>query len=483
MVTERTSTSLAFTLATNGNYAGWSINIEGTGFKYLKNGTAALEPVAGRVTKVTITDGTSNTVMIVDQIPNAQQPYLEDVYATLFDTGGDWAGSPNTWDFFTLLTNYGDTFIGSNDADDFFTGRNFGNDTIMAMGGNDFVKGDAGNDTLDGGDGGDTLAYIESFYDYTSYRGINLNVATGKVIDCWGGTDTISNFEEYQGSRFRDVMIGSDADREVFRGFRGADTIDGKGGTRDQIRYDSDAHYGGKRGIICNLDNGTGKNGDIKGTIRDGFGQTDTVLNIERVVGTNYNDKFAGSREDNVFVGLDGRDNYNGRAGTDRVDFWDAPNAININMMLDKGQVIDDGHGNTETMKNIEDIIGSDHDDTIRGDNNANQIEGGYGADNLRGNGGADRFHFDEAGSFGDSIADFTSGEDLFSFNGGVIGLTAGWKFANGAGGVTNGESTFYMSGRDLMLDIDGTGGTAAVLVATIQAGGTVAASDFDVYF
>ena len=48
---------------------------------------------------------------------------------------------------------------------------------------------------------------------------------------------------------------------------------------------------------------------------------------------------------------------------------------------------------------------------------------------------------------------------------------------------MTNGESTFYMSGRDLMLDIDGTGGTAAVLVATIQAGGTVAASDFDVYF
>lgn len=482
MVVAKTSSSFVFSLANTGDYAGWTMTIEGSGFKYANDGSGTQEPVSGRVSSITITDGTSNTVMVIDQFPSGQRPYLEDLYATMFDTGGDWAPWPNTNNFFTLLTNYGDTIIGSDDGDDIFTGRNMGNDTIMAMGGHDYVKGDAGNDTIDGGDGNDTLTYTESFYDYTAYRGIKLNAATGKVTDCWGGTDTISNFEEYHGSRMKDVIIGSDADREVFRGFRGADTINGKGGTRDWVRYDQDEHYGGKRGIVCNLDNGTGKNGDIKGTIRDGFGQIDIILNIERVVGTNHNDKFVGSGESNVFRGLDGRDTFNGRAGFDAVEFVNTAGPVNVNLLLTRGQIIDDGFGYTEKAVNIERLVGTNFDDTLRGDDKDNELEGGDGQDTLRGNGGSDRFYYDQMSAFGDKVLDFISGEDTFAFSSGNIGISTNWQLASDSSGVTTGDSTFYMSGRDLMLDVDGTGGGAAVVVATIQAGGTVAIGDFEVF-
>src|SRR5206468_1231418 len=105
------------------------------------------------------------------------------------------------------------------------TGGNPGNDTVNGNGGNDYIKGDAGSDTLDGGSGFDTLSYNQSFFDPYAYKGINLNATTGIVKDCWGGTDHISNFEHYVGSRYKDTLIGSTASHENFEGLRGADKI------------------------------------------------------------------------------------------------------------------------------------------------------------------------------------------------------------------------------------------------------------------
>ena len=53
------------------------------------------------------------------------------------------------------------------------------------------------------------------------------------------------------------------------------------------------------------------------GTAVDGFGRTDTVINIEAVRGTEYADRLTGSAVANRLRGEDGNDVLNGRAGND----------------------------------------------------------------------------------------------------------------------------------------------------------------------
>ncbi len=172
------NTIFAFELAGTGTYAGWKMTCEGTGFTWLANKDGVVEPISGRIDRLRITDGLSNTIALVEQFPDAQRPEISDVYNLMFDGAGDWSRS--MWDLLTSITNYADTINGSAHGDDIFSGRNLGNDSIFGFKGNDIVRGNAGTDYYDGGDDYDTLTFVDSFTDYTAYRGINLNSATAR---------------------------------------------------------------------------------------------------------------------------------------------------------------------------------------------------------------------------------------------------------------------------------------------------------------
>lgn len=288
-------------------------------------------------------------------------------------------------------------------------------------------------------------------------------------------------------------MIGSDADRERFMGLRGADTIDGGGGTRDEVRYDRDAKFGGDRGIRVNLDDGTGINGNIQGTIRDGFGQIDTVRNIERVGGTMKNDVFIGSAENNAFAGIGGKDSFDGKGGFDHLNFqwndWhDGQTGIIVNLAKANGQILNDGYGNVENAISIEGIWGTELDDNIQGNDVDNYFEGAGGADTLRGRGGVDTFGWWNSNHFGDTILDFASGVDKLSFdaNAEIAGLTSSSFFFNTGTSATAGAGAsffFNAANRTLFYDRDGTGGAfSGLAVVTIQAGGTIVASDIEIW-
>ncbi len=179
-----------------------------------------------------------------------------------------------------------------------------------------------------------------------AFRGIAINMATRTVIDPWGGTDRFTGIEEVFGSRFNDSFTGS-AGRDRFAGLRGNDTFNG-GADRDTIDYAQDRWYGGQRGIVVDLQTsivGTA----IRGTITDGFGNTDKTVDIERVIGTSFNDVF----------------------------------------------------GNTENALNIEDVEGSGLKDRIFGNLNANWITGDDGADTMFGGNGADHFEWWDQSQFG----------------------------------------------------------------------------------
>ncbi|NDW44236.1 calcium-binding protein [Ruegeria sp. PrR005] len=208
-----------------------------------------------------------------------------------------------------------------------------GNDHVIGGGNDDEIWGNAGNDTLDGGAGaGDLVQYRDAT------AAVTINLETGSGSDGLGGTDTILNVENVHGSDLgdrltgngtinrlsgfegndtisggggndillggngSDSILGGDGNDEIW-GEAGADTIDGGAGAGDLIRYRNSAS-----GIRADL---------LAGTVRDGFGETDRVSNVEQVHGSDFNDFLQGSDAANTLLGFEGADTLAGAGGDD----------------------------------------------------------------------------------------------------------------------------------------------------------------------
>ena len=468
------------------NDDGSIVEMKGTGFAFV-DGVA----VDGVVSSITVKQG-GNTLMSATKIGKELVDLFD--WAFGYEQEGQDRRDGDGFQFITSLLNGNDTIIGSDNGDDIVGGRNPGNDTIDARGGDDFVKGDAGKDSIDGGDGdSDILTYQESFSDPTAFKGITLDVAGGTVADSWGFVDTIKNFEEYRGSRFKDLFIGSDGD-ERFMGLRGKDDFQGGDGF-DSLQYHRDARYGGMNGIVVDL---------AAGKIADGWGSIDTVSGIEEVGDTIFADQFVGSDSDDFFVAGAGIDTFDGGLGIDEVNCEGAGEQLSgasVDLALASGQIINDGWNNTESVVSIERIDGSDWDDSILGSNDFNVLHGDGGNDTINGRGGSDEiagnagqdiltggsggdeFRYNRrAGQdpWGDTITDFKSGSDKIDISSGdFAGMDGILRFVNGNSAGGTGSWFFFNAANDgLFWDADGTAAGAAILVATLTGVNALQASD-----
>lgn len=387
---------------------------------------------AGTITSVVFDDGDGTLLSVTGGKYDAKS-----VTSTL-------ANHPNVFDFLGTLSAGNDKIYGSDTVEDNMgVGTNHGNDTVFFGKHGGFAGGSEGNDIYKGGSGFDTLSYENTYYFTDDKHGINANLATGRIIDSWGDKDKASGIDELRGSVYNDRMTGSAAD-ESFMGLKGKDMIDGGGG-ENTIRYDRDAVYGGTAGIDARLD---------KGYVIDGFGNKDTVKNIQDVDGTSKNDTFVGDGQNNEFHGLAGKDSYDGGGGTDAVSFyWSTDigeHGVKVDLTKSKNQIADDGFGNVETTKSIEAVSGSAFDDTIKlgaangwaaGNAGDDTLIAGTGVQQFYGGSGKDTFVFNDAHAIGteqghrDYIDDFSQADgDKIDFSG--IG---GLQF-DGTGGF-NGSS------------------------------------------
>ncbi|WP_417585512.1 calcium-binding protein [Pelagibacterium sp.] len=214
-----------------------------------------------------------------------------------------------------------DTFIGADDSmnepddwdgEDITTGQR--DDTVLAMGGDDYIKDLGGSDHYDGGDGFDAVSYDEVFWNpHLGNMGIDADLRAGTVIGPDGNTDTLVSIEILRGTHFDDVIRGDGGEYNSFRGLRGDDTINGRGGI-DEVRYDRDVRYGGTNGVEVDLK---------AGTATDGFGDTDTLMNIERVRGSDYDDVLRDDAGDNRLRGNAGNDTLCASQGNDELQGGD----------------------------------------------------------------------------------------------------------------------------------------------------------------
>ena len=287
-----------------------------------------------------------------------------------------------------------------------------GDDTLEGGSGSDYLVAGIGNDSFDGGAGIDTLDYSGAA------AGVFVDLASDQAInDGDGGADTILNVENVIGTSDNDLLTGNSAGNaltggegdDVIRGGGGSDQLDGGLGNADQARFDDLVDFG------VTLDIGAGT------AFYLGDSSTDTLSGFEQYYTTNQNDTIAGSggtdivfaqAGDDVVVASAGADELDGGTGTDTIDYSSlgATNPINVALNGVNDSVVVVSGGDNDTIRSFENVIGSDGDDTITGDQQANiitggsgsdVISGGAGSDNLLGGAGFDELRFDDLDALG----------------------------------------------------------------------------------
>ncbi|MDY0328392.1 MAG: hypothetical protein RBR07_09105, partial [Arcobacteraceae bacterium] len=339
----------------------------------------------------------------------------------------------------------GNILVGSG-GDDVLLGSSNGNDTFKAgilQASGTIIDGNDGNDTIDGKFGTnntvDYTAYASSrtiFVDMGTLNGTDYSTVT--VSD--GTTDNIKNIQHITGGAGDDIIIG-DLQNNILSGGAGNDTIKGVDGSNQLLGgAGDDTIFSGVGDDVINggADNDTVNFQDASGVITvnlttttaqvigGGLG-TDTITNIENVIGSSYGDSITGNAGANIliggagddkFVATDGSDTYYGGTfdGTTHtvaggeynrvdyanvakvyVDLSDTTTDANGNVYaqaLKSNSFLDDGFASniesTDKLYGIINLKGSSSYDTLIGDSQGNKLEGMAGNDILEGKGGAD---------------------------------------------------------------------------------------------
>ena len=294
------------------------------------------------------------------------------------------------------------------DHDDRLTGDHRVN-MLTGGKGDDTLRGMAGVDTLNGGPGAD---YLDGGEDAREDDSNMITARAAMDLNGDGDTDDAGEAEIVAAAASVDVAT----------------------------------YAGAMAGITVNLASGRGTAGDAMG---------DTLVNIEQVVGSSNDDTFiAGPGPDNVIGGDHDGDDPMGATDTedgDTISYELSPEAVIVDLTVataqPQGTQDEDSHAIGDILASIENVMGSDQDDTITGDTNANRLMGGAGNDML--NGG------DETAPVGDTLMG-GAGRDTLNGGGGADRLMGG----DGNDTLNGGADADTLNGGAGDDDLTGDGGS-----------------------
>ena len=130
--------------------------------------------------------------------------------------------------------------------------------------------------------------------------------------------------------------------------------------------------------------------------------------NISIAYGTVIENAIGGGGND-LIIANSAANRLTGNGGIDTVSYETATTGVTVSLLTGTGS----GGAAGDRLFTIENLIGSDFDDTLTGDNNANTLEGGAGNDSLSGRGGDDRID----GGDGSDTADYADGAQGVTVN------------------------------------------------------------------
>jgi len=381
---------------------------------------------------------------------------------------------------------------------------------------NNMFRGRAGDDFILGGGGIDWALYNEA----NATMGVVINLENGQVTnDGYGSADVLSDVENIRGGRFDDFIQG-DENGNFLRGDAGNDTLVGggeadilwgglgddvlHGGFADGSSEGGEGYYGGS--IAINTASYTDANGGVtvdlnltgpQNTTSAGF---DTLVNIQDLWGSQFDDVLAGNAQNNFLQGNNGNDTLIGNAGNDYLTggagndslnggagndvleggagndtlvggggsdtaiYSDAQSAITIDLALTTAQ--NTGGAGIDTLSSVENAEGSGFNDMIKGNTSANALMGGAGRDTLNGSSGNDSLY---GGAGNDSLIGGTGNDWLQggtgndTLNGGSGTDTA--DYSDATSGVVvdlsiTGAQNTVGRGTDLLISIESLAGS-----------------------
>lgn len=452
-----------------------------------------------------------------------------------------------------------DTLTGGGVSDsnsDFFTGGR-GNDLMYGgVNANEFnrvqynVETDWGDE--DSGTHGVILNLSGDEVTYDIGSG-DQSVAAGQALDSYGDTDTLVNIQNADGTQYRDVLIGNELDNDLaggagddvivgnggfdgFVGGAGDDILDG-GNNFDEVKYRAEQFDHGEdpfEGVIVNLGTDTLTDESLEalllglgvvvdvvedfsilsGHAKDTFGDDDTLIGIENVIGTDEADYIVGGLGENFMNGYAGDDILiGGGAGDTSADFFvggegddiivggvnanefnrvvydgetdwgdfrdDDPHGVIVNLSagqithdigfglgnitVDAGQAFD-SYGDTDTLINIQNANGTQYRDVLVGGAENNDFRGNGDDDIIDGGGG-----FNIA-TYGVTLTYTISQQD-------IVWATDHWEVSAGLEGtdtLTNIAIVEHAGGRFLLIGDGGFADFAAAFAAATQEGDTI---------
>jgi Ca2+-binding RTX toxin-like protein len=249
------------------------------------------------------------------------------------------------------------------------------------------------DDYIEGTDEGDVLYGGELVDPHASDTGSDTLFA-GSGDDTLFGQD---GNDFLYGEDGNDVLYG-DAGNDWLTGGDGGDLIDGGGAGRDTASYRSST-----AAVFVALHD------DLTGTASGGDAEGDTLLGIESIVGSDFDDTLTGNREDNVLAGLDGNDilrggdgddeldggagadTLDGGAGTDAASYRTAAAGVIVDLAFGAPGYGEPGDASGDQWISIESVYGSATGaNELYGDRGVNVLRGGNVFDHLEGRGDDD---------------------------------------------------------------------------------------------
>ncbi|WP_147819677.1 FecR domain-containing protein [Salidesulfovibrio onnuriiensis] len=323
--------------------------------------------------------------LIVDMFSYEYGPQDESVPNTSF---------PSTVTTVIGATSFSNWITGNAEANDITGGQ--ASDEINANCGNDIIRMGAyldSNDMVDGGDGTDTLSF--------SYTGAD-------QMDGVSGVEVV----EVSNTAAETVSLVM------------TDNIMAQ--VTDTMTFDF-------TGLVSGSNvNFNGFNENEGNFVVTGTSESDTIVGgggNDVLSGGDGNDTIEGKGGNDIINGGAGGDNLNGYSGTNTLSYDGSTAGVNVNLGTN---TVSGGWAQGDTIANFQNVIGSDHDDTLQGENGVNN--------SLTGGGGNDSFVLTtglDTNSGGDVISG-GAGNDLVSIG---VAVGSGTVLDGGAG-----TDTLYIS-------------------------------------
>jgi len=416
-----------------------------------------------------------------------------------------------------------------------------GDDRLDGQKGNDLLYGGDGNDTLQGGGGADTMfgEHGDDYYYVDNGADTVSEESTAGIDD--GGYDKVAASISYTltahveeldllGSsningtgNAGDEWIFDNAGNNVLSGLSGNDTLVSTTGGIDTLLGGTgdDVYWIGNAATVVTETNTTGWDAVWSGasyTLGDNLEELDLLGTANLNATGNSGDNFLyGNGGNNTLAGLAGNDTLYGNAGNDTLQGGDGADAMyggagdDVYTVDNTGDTVSEAgidsadEGGYDKVSStvtfvlpafVEELdltgsgdivaVGNENGNVLVGNAGSNALVGLSGDDTLTGGAGIDYFGFSAAMLNGkDAIQDFVHGTDQLWFIGSDYGFAAGHALtaseftAGTAAAGTSAQFIWDASSHTLYWEDDGTGGHAAIAIATFGGGATVDASDF----